>query len=84
MAQEVCEGIWLQILMSDLRILEEGPTRSYYNNKVAISIAHNPVQHDCTKHIEVHCHFIKEKIDIDIICTPFVKLEEQATNGYFY
>ena len=28
--------------------------RLYYENKVAINIAHNPIQHDRTKHIEIH------------------------------
>lgn len=27
----------------------------------ARDIAHNPVQHDCTKHVEVDRFFIKEK-----------------------
>lgn len=37
--------------------------RFYCDNKSAINIIHNPVQHDCTEHIEVERHFIKEKLD---------------------
>lgn len=33
-----------------------------HDNKVPISIAHNLVQHDRTKYIEVDRHFIKEKL----------------------
>jgi hypothetical protein len=33
----------------------------YYDNKVAINIAHNPVQHDWTKHVETDWQFIKGK-----------------------
>jgi hypothetical protein len=34
----------------------------YCDNKAAISIAHNIVQHDRTKHVEIDRHFIKEKL----------------------
>jgi len=47
----------------------------YYDNKYAI--AHNPVQHDTTKHIEMDKHFIKEKIGNDMICIPHVSSEGQ-------
>ncbi|RDY01939.1 putative mitochondrial protein, partial [Mucuna pruriens] len=35
----------------------------YCDNKVAISIAQNLVQHNHTKHVEIDIHFIKEKIE---------------------
>uniref|UniRef100_A0A2N9GP18 Reverse transcriptase Ty1/copia-type domain-containing protein n=1 Tax=Fagus sylvatica TaxID=28930 RepID=A0A2N9GP18_FAGSY len=49
-------------------------------NKAAISIAHNPVQHDRTKHVEVDRHFIKEKLTDGIISVPFVKSEDQLAD----
>ena len=61
--------------MEDLRIKWEGPMRLFCDNKSAINIAHNPIQHDKTKHIEVDRHFIKEKYS-GLICTPYV-----PTNG---
>lgn len=36
--------------------------RFYCDNKLAMSVAHNPVQHDKIKHVEVDRHFIKEKV----------------------
>ena len=70
MAQGICELLWLKIILEDLKIKWEGPMKLYCDNKSAISIAHNPVQHDQTKHIEVDRHFIKEKLDSGLICTP--------------
>ena len=52
----------------------------YCDNKSAISIAHNPVQHDRTKHIEIDRHFIKEKLDNGLICTLYVPIGHQLAN----
>jgi len=52
----------------------------YCDNKAAISIAHNPVQHDRTKHVEIDRHFIKEKIEAGAICLPFVPTSQQVTD----
>jgi hypothetical protein len=50
------------------------------DNKTAIDIAHNPVQHDRTKHVEVDRHFIKEKLEAKIIEVSFVKSEDQLAD----
>ena len=52
----------------------------YFDNKSAINIAHNPVQHERTKHIEIDRHFIKEKIEGGLICTPYVSTENQLAD----
>ena len=54
--------------------------RLYCDNKSAISIAHNPVQHDRTKHIEIDRHFIKEKLESGLICTPYVSTHYQLAD----
>lgn len=76
MASGICELLWIKIILDDLKIKWEGPMKLLCDNKSAINIAHNPVQHDRTKHVEVDIHFIKEKIDSGLICTPYV-----PTNG---
>lgn len=55
-----------------LRIKWDEPMRLYYDNKFAIGIAHNPMQYDRAKHVEVDIHFIKEKLDSGLIFTPYV------------
>ncbi|KAK2356003.1 hypothetical protein QL285_093366 [Trifolium repens] len=81
MAQEVCELLWLKSISEDLGIKSDEPMKLYCDNKSAISITYNPVQHDMTKHIEVDKHFIKKKIDSGLICTPY--LSSQGNLTYF-
>ncbi|CAM8957299.1 unnamed protein product [Rhodiola kirilowii] len=75
MAQEVCELLWLKSLLHDLGIELTSPMKLYCDNKAANDISQNPVQHDRTKHVEVDRHFIKEKLDANIITFPFVPSE---------
>ncbi|RDY12032.1 Copia protein, partial [Mucuna pruriens] len=58
------KGLWMKIILDDLKVKYEGPIKLFCDNNSTISIAHNPVQHDRTKHIEIDRHFIKEKLDM--------------------
>ena len=49
-------------------------------NKTTISIAHNLVLHDRMKHVEVKKHFIKEKLEIGLICMPYIPIAKQIAN----
>ena len=70
MAARVCELLLVKIILEDLKVQWSKPMKLYCDNKLVISIAHNPVQHDRTKHIEIDMHFIKEKLDRGLICIP--------------
>ena len=72
MGQGVCELLWMKIILDDLKIKYEAPMGLVCDNKSAISIAHNPVQHDRTKHIEIDRHFIKEKLDNGLMATEYI------------
>lgn len=87
MANGICELLWIKRIFEDLRLELELPMKLYCDNKAAISIAQNPVQHDRTKHIEIDRHFVKENLEAGVICIPFVASEDQTadilTKGLF-
>ncbi|RVW12231.1 Retrovirus-related Pol polyprotein from transposon RE1 [Vitis vinifera] len=80
MALGLCEVLWLRLLLQDLGYLSRQPIRLLCDNKVACDIAHNPVQHDRTKHVEVDRFFIKEKLNDKIVELPKIRLEDQLAD----
>ena len=49
----VCEGLWLKRVMEELKISTEFPMKMFCDNQASISISHNPVRHDRTKHVKI-------------------------------
>ncbi|KAL0552475.1 hypothetical protein IC582_011590 [Cucumis melo] len=80
MSLGICEKIWLQKVLSDLHQKCETPLKLFCDNKAAISIANNPVQHDRTKHVEIDRHFIKERLDSESICIPYIPSSRQVAD----
>ncbi|KAA0050869.1 putative mitochondrial protein [Cucumis melo var. makuwa] len=58
----------------------ETPLKLFYDNKAAISIANNPVQHGRTKHVEIDRHFIKERLDSGSIYIPYIPSSQQVVD----
>lgn len=80
MAHGICELLWVRNVLSDLGVKYTKPMNLHCDNKAAIQIAQNPVQHDRTRHVEVDRHFIKEKVDQKIIQLPFIKSKNQLVD----
>ena len=79
-AVAACEVAWLMMLLGDLGIQLQVPVVIYCDNLSSIQLARNPVFHARTKHIEVHYHFIRERVldgDIDL---TYVRTDEQVAD----
>jgi hypothetical protein len=77
MASTVSELTWIKQVLTNLNIKVEEPMKIFCDNQSARHIASNLIFHKRTKHIEVDCHFIREKVQSKEIETPFVKSEDQ-------
>lgn len=80
LAHGVCEGMWLKKLLEDFKIKIDGLVKILCDNKSAISMAKDPVQHDKTKHVEIDRHFLSEKIEEKVISLLYVSSADQAAD----
>ncbi|RVX22875.1 Retrovirus-related Pol polyprotein from transposon RE1 [Vitis vinifera] len=80
MALATCELIWLKHLLRELRFGKDEQMKLICDNQAALHIASNPVFHERTKHIEVDCHFIREKIASGCVATSFVNSNDQLAD----
>ena len=79
-AMAACEIAWLLKLLQDLGHKVPGAITLYCDNIKSIQLANNLVFHARTKHIEVHYHFVREKVlagDIDFV---YVSTQEQVAD----
>lgn len=80
MASAVSEIVWITGLYKELGKDLELLVELYCDSKAALQIAANPVYHERTKHIEIDCHFIREKIQMRLIKPLFLRTYEQQAD----
>ncbi|KAM0982246.1 hypothetical protein ACFX2A_015490 [Malus domestica] len=80
MALGICELLWLKFLLQDVGVKQGLPMKLFCDNKAARDIAHNLVQHDRTKHVEVDRFFIKEKLDSKVIEVLPIGTDDQVVD----
>lgn len=56
------ELVKLSFLFKDIQIALPYPCTLSCDNKAAQQIAANPYFHDRTEHLEIHCHYTRDKI----------------------
>ncbi|XP_074283966.1 uncharacterized protein LOC141608519 [Silene latifolia] len=72
--------VWVQALLQDFGVHVPKPIQLNCDNKAAQHIAANPVFHERTKHINIDCHYIRERIQEGLICTNHVKSSLQLAD----
>jgi hypothetical protein len=74
---ELC---WLHILFQELDLYLHSPPTLWCDNLGILALASNPVNHACTKHIEVVNHFIREKVVNKEITTQYLPTHDQVAD----
>ncbi|XP_050258980.1 uncharacterized mitochondrial protein AtMg00810-like [Quercus robur] len=82
MAIVTSEIVWLISLFKTFGLEHNQAASLYYDSKVALYTTTNPAYHERTKHIEVDCHFIREKIQAGIIKAFHVPLRHQVADFF--
>ena len=80
MALATCELIWLKHLLQELRFGKDEQMQFICDNQATLHISSNLVFYEKTKHIEVDCHFIREKIASGCMTTSFVNSNDQLAD----
>ncbi|GJX89982.1 ribonuclease H-like domain-containing protein [Tanacetum coccineum] len=58
----VAETSWIRNLLREFHTSLFTATLVYYDNVSVVYMSANPVQHECTKHIEIDIHFVRDKV----------------------
>ena len=80
MAMAACEITWLSALLKDMGLQSLPPAVLFCDNQAALAIAANPVLHERTKHVEVDCHFVRDKINSGTMITNHVPTYSQVAD----
>ena len=78
MAAQEC--VWLVQLLENLNQEVDYSIPMYCDNLSSIKLAENPTFHARTKHIEIHYHFIREKVLQEELDMRYVRTTEQLAD----
>ncbi|KAG7551468.1 Retrotransposon Copia-like N-terminal [Arabidopsis thaliana x Arabidopsis arenosa] len=80
LADTTCELIWLTQLLKDLHVHITGPANLYCDSTAAIQIASNSVFHERTKHIEIDCHIVRDRLKAGFLHLMHVTTDNQLAD----
>lgn len=82
MATTVSEILWMRWLLKELEMPCNGPTQLFCDNEAARNIANNPVFHERTKHVEMDCYFVRERVESKEIQTMQIHTTVQIADVF--
>ena len=80
LSQAAAEVTWLVRLLSELGVPYLQPNTLHCDNQSTIHIAKNPVFHERTKHIEIDCHFTRDKVLEGLLQLAYIPTSHQLAD----
>eukprot|EP00253_Pinus_taeda_P004820 PITA_04820 len=74
------EALWLRQILSEFGFQQQHPTTLWCNNQSAIQLCKDPVQHQRSKHIELHMHFIRKLIHDHVLEVQYCSTDDQVAD----
>ena len=75
-----CQGMWLNRLVSEMIGIHERMVKLFVDNKSAIVLTKNTVQHSHTNHIDTRHHLIHQYVEDKKIQVDYVRNENQLVD----
>ena len=73
------EVVWIRKLLAYLFKRPLNPTMIHCDNQSCIKLSTNPVFHNCSKHIEIPYHYIRDMVDRGVIQLEYSSTNEKTT-----
>eukprot|EP00253_Pinus_taeda_P019897 PITA_19897 len=74
------EALWLRQILSEFGFEQQHPTTLWCDNQSAIQLCKDPVQHQRSKHIELHMHFIRKLIHDHVLEVQYCSTDDQVAD----
>jgi hypothetical protein len=90
------DAVWLHRLLTELQVVHTPPSSALFSfslllrsfsitlfcdNQGAMKLSHNPIFHARSKHIEIHYHFIRERILAREIRLEYIRTHDQPADA---
>eukprot|EP00253_Pinus_taeda_P020387 PITA_20387 len=74
------EALWLRQILSEFGFQQQHPTTLWCNNQSSIQLCKDLIQHQRSKHFELHMHFIRKFIHDHVLEVQYCSTDDQVAD----